>query len=113
MTIWERVKNALNPLGVPMAQNQYQVENSEYPNLYLVYSMPAAVGAQHADDEEKGRNYLVTVNAFSRDGLANLPNVKAAMTTAGFTASAERELAYNETTGHFGWSADFYWLEDL
>ncbi|BCY18691.1 hypothetical protein hrd7_25400 [Leptolinea sp. HRD-7] len=113
MTIWERVKNALTPLAVPLAQNQYQVENSEYPDLYLVYSIPAAIGVEYADDEEKGRNFLVMVNAFSRSGLVSLPDVKSAMKTAGFTPSTERELAFNETTGHYGWSMDFYWLEDL
>jgi len=113
VTIWERVKNALTPLATPMAQNQYQVTNGEYPDLYLVYSMVVGTPDGHADDEETERLYLMNVATYCRNGLANLPDVKGAMLAADFTASAERELAFNETTGHYGWSMDFYWLEDL
>jgi hypothetical protein len=113
MTIWERIKTALTPLGVPMAQNVYQVNSGQdYEDLYLVYSLVVGTPESFADNKEIDRQQLIQVSIYSRDGLAVLPDVESAMLAAGFTAGSERELAFSETTRHFGLAKDFYYLEE-
>ena len=62
------------------------------------------------------RNYtplkLVQLNLWSRNGFESFPNVEAAMLAAGFLFQAERDMDYNENTGHFGQSKDFLFYEE-
>lgn len=112
MMIWERAKNALTALGIPMAQNVYLAGSGDYPDQYLVYSLIASTPVSHADDIERTRSYLVQVSIYDRNGLAGLPNIAGAMTAAGFTRGPEREIPYAADTRHFGLAMDFYYLED-
>ena len=85
MTIWERVTIALTALNVPMAQDKYVVESGqEFPDAYIVWFLVSGVPEQWADNQEKGRSYLVQVNYFSKDGLLSLPNIDGVMLGAGF-----------------------------
>lgn len=112
-TIWKITSDALTPLGLPMAMGVYRVNSvAKYPDTYLVYKNIADVGQSHADNEENSRQYLIQVSYFSVDGLNGMPDIGAAMTAAGFTRGAARELEQNTATGHFGYAMDFYYLED-
>ncbi|GAP11745.1 hypothetical protein BECAL_02938 [Bellilinea caldifistulae] len=113
MTIWERIYNALAPLGLPMAAGAMIVDSeSERPDTYLVYFLVSSPPVQHADDNETLRSYLVQVSVYSRNGLKNLPDIAGAMKTAGFTQGARRELPYNPETRHYGLAMDFNYLEE-
>ena len=108
MTIWDRVKSALTPLGLPLAANRYMAAtNAALPDLYLVYQLIASPPEQHADNVETQRSYLVQVTAWSRAGLAGLPDISGAMVASGFMAGSMRELPYSETTRHYGLAMDF------
>ncbi len=113
MTIWERVKAALETLDAPVVESVYIAATpDELPDLYLVYFLVAGVPVQHADDREVSREQTVQVSCYSRGGLANLPDVTGAMLAAGFTAGPSRELPYNQATQHFGLALDFDYLEN-
>lgn len=113
MSIWDRVKLALEPLGVPVAANTWMAASGGvYPDTYLVYLLVSSPPRLHADDTELARAYRIQVSAYSRSGLTNLPDVAGAMVAAGFTRSGIRELPYNSDTRHFGLAMDFIYLED-
>ena len=91
-TIWERVKTALTPLGLPMAASAYIVASGAViPDTYIVYSVFSIDPEQHADDEEILRSEAVQVSIYNRTGNASLPDVIGAMVTAGFMFIGGRE----------------------
>jgi hypothetical protein len=113
MTIWERVKAALESLDVPMAANVYvPATDTERPDLYLVYLLVVSPPLQHADNVEKMREYTVQVSIYSRSGLTGLPDVESAMLAAGFRFEGQRELPYVKDTRHYGLAIDFNFVED-
>ena len=113
MTIWERVRAALVPLGVPLAANQYMpADSAELPDQFLVYQMISDPARQHADNLETMRVYRVQVTLYDRSGLVNIPDIEGAMLAAGFTRAPSVELPYNRQTRHYGLAKDFYYLEE-
>jgi hypothetical protein len=113
MTIWERVEDALDGLGLPVAAGvMLQASGESLPDAYLVYFLIADPPAQHADDAETLRNHHVQVSAYSRSGLSTLPDIAGAMVAAGFTRGPRRELPYNQSTRHFGLALEFWFLEE-
>ncbi len=112
--IWQIVSDALNVLGYPLAANTMIIETGgQLPDLYLVPQLISSPPVLHADNIETMRMYRVQVSIYSRDGLSGLPaSVKAAMTSAGFTASSMREIPYNPDTRHFGLAMDFIYTSD-
>jgi hypothetical protein len=115
-TIFEITTTALSSLSptVPFALGAYKTVNgADLPDVYIAYSLIDGSGAQHADDAETLREYLVQVSIFSRSGLASLPDVDSAMTGEGFTKGPERQLPTNEQTRHFGLAKDYlFYLSD-
>ncbi len=111
MTIWERVSAALQPLGVDMAPGTYLGEPGQLPDLFLTYFLISAPPEQHANDSETLRSYNVQVTAYSRNGLASLPDITGAMKAAGFTPGSYRELPFNQVSGHYILALDFNYLE--
>lgn len=114
-TIWELTETALTPLGWPMGAGAYVAETpgGDLPDSFLVYYVVDVSPVQHADDEEKIRGWLVQVSVYNRAGLSGLPDVIGAMTAAGFTFVAGRQLDYDIETRHFGIAFDFEYTEDL
>jgi hypothetical protein len=115
MTIWERVASALSVIGatVPVSAGQKMVASGvQLPDQFIVYFLVSSPAEQHADDAETLRSYRVQVSIFSRSGLAGLPDVSAAMVTAGFTRGVQRELPYNQVTAHYGLALEFNYLEE-
>jgi len=113
-TIWERVKTALTPLGLPMAASAYIVASGAViPDTYIVYFVFSIDPEQYADNEEILRSEAVQISIYNRTGNASLPDVIGAMVTAGFTFIGGRELDYDTDTRHFGIAFDFEYLKDL
>lgn len=113
MTIWARVKAALQGLSVPMAANAYiPATGEERPDQYLVYFLIVSPPLQHADNHETLREHAVQVSIYSRSGLTGLPDVENAMLAAGFMFEGQRELPYNPETRHYGLAMDFNFVED-
>jgi hypothetical protein len=113
VTIWEITQDALDGLGVPVAESvMISSTKVPLPDLYLVYQLIDAPPILHAEDLEVMRYYRMQVTIYSRDGLANLPNVADAMVEAGFTRSSIRELPYNIDTRHYGLAMDFIYTSD-
>ncbi len=112
MTIWERVKAALTPLGLTMGQNVLIVASeTDRPAAYIVYNVVTSPAVQHADNIEKHRAYTVQVTYYNRSGLVAMPDIPAAMAAAGFMAAGRRELPYNQDTRHYGYALDFVYVE--
>lgn len=112
MTIWEIAKTALDTLGLPVAANVYlSATGDALPDTYLVYFLVSSPPLMHADDFEILRSYRVQVTAYSRTGLATLPDISAAMVAAGFSRSGQRELPYNQQTRHYALALDFIYIE--
>lgn len=112
-TIWERVVSALAPLGVPLAASQMLVGSGEsLPDLYLVYFLIDSPPLQHADNAEQLRNQRMQVSAYSRRGLAVLPDIAGAMTAAGFTHGPDRELPFDPITRHYGLAMEFNYFKE-
>ena len=112
-TIWEVTADALDGLGVPVAANIYiPATNEAYPDTYLVYQLISSPPLLHADNFEEMRYYRMQVTAFSRDGLAGLPDVSAAMVAVGFTRGPMREIPYDLETRHFGLVMEFVYTSD-
>jgi len=111
-TIFAIVDEALGTLDdVPYAEDIYLLETGEtLPDLFLVSTLVSGVPEQHADDDETARSYRVQISVYSRSGLVGLPDVDGAMKTAGFVKGAERELPYDQETGHFGLALDYIYL---
>jgi hypothetical protein len=113
MSVFERVKTALQPLGVPFATDQYLVESGdELPDLFLVYSLVSSPPLQHAEDKETMRTNRVQVSIYNRNGLTSLPNVDGAMTAAGFQRGPRTKVPYNPATRHFGLALEFVEIEE-
>jgi hypothetical protein len=109
-TIFEAVATALDSVtGVPYGMDTY-MSTEELPDQYMVYNLIDGVAGQHADDAETLRAYRVQINIYDRAGLADLPDVDAAMLAAGFTKGPERPLPYNAGTGHYGLAKDYFYL---
>jgi hypothetical protein len=111
-TIFERVTTALNTLSpaVPFGLAPYKA-TGELPDTYLAYQLITGTPEQHADDEERERSYTVQVSIFARAGLVGIPNVDAAMTTAGFHKGPERQLPQDRESGHYGLAKDYQYLQ--
>jgi hypothetical protein len=115
-TIWELTNDALETItpAVPFAASAYiPATPGVFPDLYLVYIVVDMLPAQHANDEETLRSELVQISIYNRAGLNSLPDVIGAMTAAGFTFVAGREIAYDLETRHYGLAFDFEYLENL
>jgi hypothetical protein len=111
-TIWERTATALTTLALPIAANRMIAASGQpLPDLYLVYQLITSPPEAHADNAEILRSYRMQVTAYSRSGLAGLPDIDAAMTAAGFMPSYKRELPYSETTRHYGLVQEYVYLE--
>lgn len=111
-TIWERVVSALTGLGLPLAANVWLAATAaEIPDAYISYFLVTSPPLSHADNAEMVRSYVVQVTYYSRAGLAGMPDIPAAMTAAGFTAGARRELPYNQQTRHYGLAMDFVYVD--
>jgi len=115
-TIFERTATALATLSpaIPFALGQYiTASGADLPDTFIAFSLVSGDPAQHADNAETLREYLIQVSIFARAGLVTLPAVDAAMLAAGFTKGSERQLAYDKETRHFGLATDYNYLEDL
>jgi hypothetical protein len=114
-TIWERTETALTPLALPMGAGTYlaATPGGSLPDTYLVYFVVDILPEQHADDAETLRSELVQVSIYNRNGLASLPDVIGAMTTAGVMFVGGRQIEYDMETRHHGIAYDFEYLEDL
>jgi len=109
MTIWERVKQALSILSIPVAANTYT--GATLPEAFAVYQLISDPAIQHADDRETMTRYRVQVTVYRRGGLADLPNVRGAMLAAGFTRGPSRELPFNRDTRHYSLAMDYFYTE--
>ncbi len=110
--IWERVMNALDGLGLPVAANMMLTDSgTALPDAYLVYTLIASVPVQHGDDVEAIREDFVQVSYYCTTGLTGMPDVETAMTAAGFIAGRRTELPYNPSTGHYGLAMEYSVLE--
>lgn len=111
-TIWEITEDALDGLGVPIAANAYiPATGSDFPDVYLVYFLVSSPPILHGDDGEELRYWRMQVSAYSRDGLANLPDIDGAMTAAGFSRGPQREIPYSHSTRHFGLALEYVYGE--
>lgn len=112
-SIWARVLSALTGLSVPKAESVYIAATSaDLPDEYLVYFLISDPPELHADNVEKSKSYHVQISYFNRSGLAGMPDINAAMVSAGFTRDAGRELPYNELTRHYGLVLEFWYYEE-
>jgi len=109
--IFEITNTALNSISPPV---DYAMDDliGALPDTYIVYSLISGVPQQHADDAETARTYRVQVSIMSKNGLASLPNVDAAMLAAGFRKGPERALPKDSTTSHYGLAKDYFYLEN-
>lgn len=113
-TVFERVAAALLTTGVPFANGQYIAASGQpLPDVFMTYILVADRPAQHADNGERSRTSRVQVSTYSRLGLADLPDVKAAMCAAGFMAGARYQIPYDRDTGHYGLASEYVILEDV
>lgn len=114
-TVWELAQTALNTLGLPVSAGDYLADTpgGDLPDTYLVHFVVDVSPVQHADNAETIRGWLVQVSIYRRAGLVGLPDVIGAMTAAGFTFVAGRQLDYDIETRHFGIAFDFELTEDL
>jgi hypothetical protein len=113
MTIWEITQQALEALSVPVGANVMILPTGdEFPDLFLIYQLIDAPPLLHVNDHEDMRYYRMQVTIYSRDGLADLPDVISAMVEAGFTRSSIRELPYNTETRHYGLAMEFIFTSD-
>jgi hypothetical protein len=113
-TIYERVETALNTLSpaVAFALAPYK-STGALPDTFLAYQLIDGSPEQHADDAETARSYLIQISIYSRGGLVSIPNVDAAMTTAGFQISNERQLPQDKEAGHYGLAKDYVYLQGV
>jgi hypothetical protein len=100
-TVFEHVKTALGTLSPAVGGG------GGGPTRQLIGSPDE----QSADNAETQRSYLVQVTAWSRAGLASLPNVDAAMLAAGFFKRDQRQVPQDRETGHYGLATDYVYLE--
>jgi hypothetical protein len=115
-TIFDRVKSAMATLdpAIPHALDVYLMPaTGELPDTFITYSLISGDPAQHADNDETLREYIMQVSIFARAGLSALPNVDAAMKAAGFVKGSERQLPRDAETRHYGLATDYHYLEDL
>jgi len=113
--IWALTQTALATLSLPVSAGEYLADTpgGDLPDTYLVHTVIDISPEQHADDAETLRNWLVQVSVYRRAGLSGLPDVIGAMTGAGFTFVAGRQLDYDIETRHYGIAFDFEYLEEL
>lgn len=112
MNIWERVGDALSSINLPKGVNKYVVETGEsLPDEYIVYFLVDSPNAQNADDVETMRTRKIQVSYYNIAGLMSMPDIESAMIAAGFSPSDQRELPYNEDSGHYGFALDFVFVE--
>ena len=115
MTIWERIKNALTPLGLPMGHSVWLPDSgADIPAQYLVYFEISAPPQQNADNVEKSMLHHVQVSWFSHNAFpeASLTALLGAMKTAGFTKGPMHDLPYESNDRLFGLALEFYFLEE-
>jgi aminoglycoside phosphotransferase (APT) family kinase protein len=115
-TIFDRTATALATLSpaIPYALDVYlKSDAGDLPATFITYSLISGDPAQHADNDETLREYVMQVSIFSTAGLSSLPNVDAAMKAAGFQKGSERQLPRDAETRHFGLARDYHYLEDL
>lgn len=112
-TIFERVADALDSLGVDYASGIYIPETGEsLPDQFITYSLVSSPPEQHADQVETLRSFRVQVSVYDRSGLIDLPDVDGAMVAAGFAISNKYQIPYDQETGHHGLAQDYIFLED-
>lgn len=112
-TIFERAETALNTLsGITNAMERMLMASGDLPDIFLTYALVSSTPVLHLNDIEAGRNYVVQVSIFSRAGLVSLPNVDAAMLTAGFRRGDERALPRDTQSGHYHLAKDFNFYEE-
>lgn len=114
MSIWERVKAALDGLSpaVPYAANVFLVASgAQLPDLFLVYALVSSPPVQAADNAETLRSFRLQISIFSRTGLAALPGLDAVMVAAGFSRGPQREIPYDQVTRHFVLVKEYIYLE--
>jgi hypothetical protein len=109
-TIFEQIADVLILFDVPYGMGTYLCDG-DLPDQYMTYSMISGVPAQHADDAETQRIHRVQVSIYDRNGLADLPDVDAAMLAAGFEKGPERQLPRDDETGHYGLAKDYFILK--
>lgn len=108
MTIHDDVAAVLATLGLPYAAVQYvPASGAQIPAAFLTYIEVTSWPGQHADNTETERRHRVQINYYNRSGLAGMPDISAAMTAAGFMRGPERDLAFNQVTGHYGRALEF------
>lgn len=115
-TVFDRTATALATLSpaIPYALDVYlKSDAGELPDTFITYSLISGEPAQHADNDETLREYIMQISIYARAGLSSLPNVDAAMKAAGFVKGSERQLPRDAATRHFGLARDYHYLEDL
>ena len=113
-TIFERVADALDTLGVEYASGIFIPETGEtLPDQLITYSLVSSPPEQHADEIETLRVYRVQITIYDRSGLINLPDINTPLTAAGFVKSNQYQLPYDQETGHHGLATDYIYLEDV
>lgn len=89
------ILDTLNPLGVPVAFQEYKGAASTYISFFIINEQSAL----HADDDEVKTGYSLQVDVWSKSDYTTLVDqVKQVMTVAGFRRSSAADL-YEKDTG--------------
>ena len=105
--VFSLTKTALDTLNpaVPFAASPF--EGATLPDRYIVYQLIDDDAADHADNVEIARLYIMQITTWDKKGFVDLPDIDTAMLAAGFTKGKRRQLPKDQKTGHVG-LAQFY-----
>lgn len=114
--IYSFVYDTLLLMGYPVREQGTYAPNAKLPETHVTYQIIDSPNNSHADNVPTSQTTRVQVTLYSRK-----PDIKqgadaafkAVMLPAGFMRVGGRDLPYAQSTGHYAYTSDYRFYDDL
>lgn len=116
INIYELIYYTLSPLGYPVREQGTFAQGEEQPETFVTYQLINQGSGSHADNLPTSQTSRVQVTLYSR-----MPELKqgadaalrGVMLPAGFMRVGGRDLPYAQSTGHYAYTCDYRYYDDI
>jgi hypothetical protein len=106
----DKAEEILTSLGYPYDFERMDCDTDQLPDRYIVYFLVDDPPKGHADGKETSHAPRIQVSLYYRnkpDFLTIPDEIIAAFVAANFMRVGGGKLPFDDSTGHYGWRADF------
>lgn len=114
VNIYELVCNTLKPLGYPVKEQGSYTPGANIPETFITYQIIDAPNNTHYDNVPASTTPRIQLAFYSKKPALKQnadQTFRSVMLPAGFLRVSGRDLPFDSTTGHYGYTSDYRYYE--